>query len=93
MFYNIPSEYPKFNGEQLCAQTDPEIFFTEKPDSNITKKLRVMCAHCPKLVQCSDYAIEHEAHGFWGGYTARERGLIRKRRNIILQNKQRMSAA
>jgi hypothetical protein len=89
----IPNGYPNFNGEQLCSQTDPDLFYNDKPDSNVTKQLRLICAKCPKLVDCKEYAIHNERDGFWGGLTARERQGVRKRINIIIKDQQRMSAA
>ena len=58
----------QMNGEQLCAQTDREIFFpVSKADPN--KKLAIaMCKACPLLSACSKYAeITPGLYGIWGG--------------------------
>jgi len=58
----------KMNGEQLCAQTDREIFFPlSKNDPN--KKLAIaMCKACPLLSACSEYAEKTPGlYGVWGG--------------------------
>jgi len=58
----------KMNGEQLCAQTDREIFFPlSKADPN--KKLAIaMCKACPLLSACNEYAEKTPGlYGVWGG--------------------------
>jgi hypothetical protein len=56
------------NGEQLCAQTDRDIFFpVSKADPN--KKLAIaMCNRCPLLSACDAYAEKTPGlYGIWGG--------------------------
>ena len=67
---------PFFDGTQLCAQVDPEVFFPEKGGSPAAAKK--LCATCEFQVPCLDYAMTHRIagisiEGIWGGTTRRER--------------------
>lgn len=56
------------SGEQLCAQTDRDIFFpVGRADPN--KKLAIaMCNRCPLLSACDKYAQNTPGlYGIWGG--------------------------
>ena len=65
-------------GEPLCAQTDPEIFFPEKGGSVVQAKR--LCAKCPARVECLIFALlNDELHGVFGGLSARERQILRRR--------------
>ncbi len=77
--------YPKFDGSQICAQVDPEIFFPD-PDfptgvSPLTAK--ALCLGCDFRTQCLSYALTHDVIGVWGGTTGIERRRLRRRYNIL----------
>jgi WhiB family redox-sensing transcriptional regulator len=36
-------------------------------------KARAVCAECPVLIECRDWAREHREYGFWGGESEEER--------------------
>ncbi|MCT2587775.1 WhiB family transcriptional regulator [Actinophytocola gossypii] len=60
----------------LCAQTDPEEFFPGKGGD--LRPAKAVCAGCPVLDRCRDYAVGRpELSGIWGGTTARERVALR----------------
>ena len=66
----------KWMDQALCPQTDPEIFFPEKGGS--TREAKRVCAKCPVLEECLDYAIESDQrYGIWGGLSERERRIRR----------------
>lgn len=73
--------YPNFDGSQVCAQTDPEAFFPEAQGSS-PRAAKAMCAGCPFVEVCREYAIWHNVDGVWGGTTLRQRQSIRSRRGI-----------
>lgn len=75
-----PAPYPSFDGSQTCAQVDWFIFFPEKGGTNADAKK--MCASCPWLDECRNYAIWHQVVGIWGGTSAREREKERTKRKI-----------
>ena len=74
-------EYPLFDGSQVCAQTDPDLWFptSEKQTGRLAKTL---CRTCPWLISCLDYALRHEVVGIWGATTERERIDMRKTMKI-----------
>lgn len=74
----MASEELAWQMDAPCAQTDPEIFFPEdKEDVRLAKRI---CKTCPVVLQCLAFAMENsETFGVWGGTTARERQILRKR--------------
>lgn len=66
----------------LCRQVDPDLFFPEA-GSNMTKRAKRVCASCPVMDECLDYALEHRGVlGIWGGTTESERGKMQRRRQV-----------
>lgn len=61
-----------------CAELDTEIFYVGSQRGpaltafeNVAKGV---CASCPVLLQCRDYALRtHEPYGIWGGLTPQDR--------------------
>lgn len=79
--------YPNYDGTQNCAKVGVDMFFQDYHGKNAVSEmadLREFCSTCPLLVECAEYAIRHEQHGFWGGTTPNERRNIRKSRGIML---------
>jgi len=72
------------NGGVECEQL-PDVFFPE--DSAWVVEQRQMkalakevCGRCPLMNQCAEYGlISNQTFGIWGGLTAQERELIRKK--------------
>lgn len=67
--------------EALCAQTDPDLFFSEVGGTHTTLAIRI-CTGCPVRTQCSTHAQHLEGgtsselrHGAWAGQSPREREL------------------
>lgn len=53
-----------FEGSQLCAQTDPELFFNFETKSDAIK----ICNRCPVFSACKQYAESAEGlYGVWAG--------------------------
>lgn len=59
-----------YDGTQLCAQTDPEVFF---PHHNFQYKEQIenaisICKECHLLKACNEYAeLQPSLFGVWGG--------------------------
>lgn len=69
-----------WQGDALCAQTDPEAFFPEKGGS--TRDAKRICSTCEVKAQCLDYALANdERFGIWGGLSERERRRLRRTRS------------
>lgn len=72
---------PHFDGTQVCAQIDPELWFPEKGGNNSVAK--ELCRACDFQVACLRYSLGERIYGLsiqgiWGGTTWKERrGLLR----------------
>lgn len=74
---------PFFDGSQVCAQVDPELFFPENKMDAVQKikVVRPLCESCEFRKPCLEYALKHrDLYGIWGGATEQERQLMRRRR-------------
>ena len=75
---------PEVAQDALCTQTDPEIFFPEKGQTNIMAKS--ICAQCPIALECLDDALlitPVDDYGVWGGTSAQERLFLRQRPSAL----------
>lgn len=72
---------PSFDGSQVCAHVDPELFFPEPVESQEKlRRVQPLCNSCRFLEPCLEYAIKHpEMQGIWAGTTTKQRQLIRRR--------------
>ena len=77
-------KYPEFDGSQICAQTEPDLWFPTA-DRQTGRLAKSLCATCPWSKPCLDYALLTDVVGIWGGKTERERSQIRKRLKIKAQ--------
>ena len=77
--FSNPDEDPlSWQGDALCAQTDPEAFFPEKGGS--TRDAKRICSGCEVKSECLEYALANdERFGIWGGLSERERRKLKKR--------------
>ncbi|MGH3643983.1 MAG: WhiB family transcriptional regulator [Mycobacterium sp.] len=70
-----------------CRGEDVDVFFASDGERPHAAELRhrraaVLCAQCPVLVQCREYALAYrEPWGTWGGLSESERRLILDRRS------------
>jgi hypothetical protein len=66
----MSKEIKDFNpdGSQLCAQTDPEMFFPVSKNDPNTRIAIKLCKACPLLSACKAYAETTPGlYGIWGG--------------------------
>ena len=69
--------------EGNCRNEPPETFFPS--DGVGVEVAKRICATCPVIDQCLEYALEHRIdHGVWGGASERQRRRILKARRIPL---------
>lgn len=67
--------------QSSCSQIDPELFYPDKENHLSPKTAKKVCAGCPVIDQCLDWALEtREKHGIWGGLTETERNVLLKNR-------------
>lgn len=63
--------------DSLCAQSDPELFFTDAYGKGVTRVAKQICRRCPVATECLEHALSaNERFGIWGGHTALERSRI-----------------
>ena len=81
--------FPRFTGDEPCRQVDPEIYF---PDTfnGVTRRTRKlmdgMCkSGCAMREQCLDWALKHEAEGYWAGTSPADRERMRRQKGIRMQ--------
>jgi WhiB family redox-sensing transcriptional regulator len=73
------TDVPFVNSELAnCATTDPDVFFPIQEDFRATAITAPVCAVCPVLENCLNYAIANEKFGIWGGASSRERFRMRR---------------
>src|SRR5690606_9161462 len=55
--------------------------FPRRGDNDAVTAAKAVCATCPVMSECLEYALaEQVQHGIWGGTTAEERTRIRRER-------------
>lgn len=77
-------KYPDFTGA-LCREVGTEFFYPQdgnERDISLYSFGRMICSGCEVKAQCLEWGIQHEIYGMWGGTTPRERAVIRRKRNI-----------
>lgn len=67
-----PAPAAPFDGTQLCAQTDPDLFFPMPGGS--PERAKAVCRRCPLQDRCLQWALRHRQEwGVWGGLSAEQR--------------------
>lgn len=78
-------EHNPFDGTQLCASADPELFFPD--DEGVyhhVEQAKQICLSCPLTSACLMYALKDpRLQGIWGATTPRERKNLRKRKRVV----------
>lgn len=70
-----------FADSPACAEDDidPELFFPAGPGAIAqTRAAKQVCAACPVLDACREFALHNQVHGIWGGMTEAERDRARR---------------
>jgi WhiB family redox-sensing transcriptional regulator len=76
-----------WRGQAACrpgSEIDPELFFPEGAPHAVPYRLQVaqakaVCARCPVLAQCREWALPAQGYGVAGGLDEHERSKIRTR--------------
>lgn len=67
----------KWMESAVCASADPEEWFPEKGVR--AAKAKKICATCPVIDECLQFAIDNNEVGIWGGTSRRERVRLMRR--------------
>lgn len=73
---------PEWMTDAACRDVDKELFFSRRDDEAVAKA-KAVCATCPVIADCLEYALTFDKYGdcgIWGGTTRRERLAIRRGR-------------
>ncbi len=75
---------PYFDGTQLCAQTDPELFFPSSPVLTVKHKrlTQPICNACHFKSECLEYALTTDVSGIWANTSDNDRRLLRRKRGL-----------
>jgi WhiB family redox-sensing transcriptional regulator len=66
----------EFFKEAACKESDPDLFFSDedgKYDRKSVLAAKALCAICPIVDQCFEFAVSQDLAGIWGGKTDIER--------------------
>lgn len=81
MFTTFPD--PRWSDLAACADYDTEFFYPPKGVS--ARKAKAVCADCPVINECREFALRvPEEHGVWGGTTPEERKALRRQSKRLL---------
>lgn len=73
---------PDWHADANCTGIDPAIFFPEIGQS--TAPAKAICRACDVQVECLTDALNRgETHGVWGGLSAKERRLFRRKNGLM----------
>jgi WhiB family redox-sensing transcriptional regulator len=78
-------KFPDFWGKGMafCAP-DPDRMFPEgKGSTYAEEKATVVCAGCPYILECLQFALENDEWGVWGGTTRAQRKAMRQRLGYV----------
>ena len=80
----MDSKAPYFDGTQVCAQMDPEIFFPINPSVTKGNKriVKSICGSCHFETECLEYALTNDVTGIWANTSDNDRRIIRKKRRL-----------
>jgi WhiB family redox-sensing transcriptional regulator len=85
---SAPTEIPAWYDQAACIGMG-DLFFPEtlsqgRPRNDASDEAIAICNVCPVIDDCAHYALAHsnadDPYGIWGGMTARQRQLKRRRR-------------
>ena len=61
-----------------------EFFFSDYK-AKLVREAKRICSSCQVREQCLDYAMRHQEYGVWGGMTANERRVARRRLKMMMR--------
>ena len=76
-------EPPNWQLRANCRGLDPSMFFTRRGDFHADQSAKAVCRACPVKAECLELGMT-EREGIWGGLSARERRVLRRRRGLAV---------
>lgn len=74
-----------------CRGLEPSIFFNDEFQTKPSNSYRRICAECPVISECLEYALVYNLQGVWGGTTDRDRRRIPQHKIDMLRDDYRES--
>ena len=79
-----------WRNDAACSGADDEFFFPVAEEGPMVERAKSICAACPVLEECLQYALAtNQTEGVWGGMTGSERRRLRRR----LRDRERRQAS
>jgi hypothetical protein len=75
--------YPSLDGTHKCDGRE-DLFTADDGDVRFGQDVLEMCASCPFLTPCQEWALAHEEYGYWGGMGPHQRRERRRARGQML---------
>ena len=91
-FFHSDYESSEDHGEDWIeppVDVHPSVRQSRKPYPTYSRHdafLLQICEGCPFLKECFTHAVHHEEFGFWGGTNPGQRGAIRRKLKLRIQN-------
>lgn len=83
MFTNKPQDWVK---KAACRGYDTNLFFPERGGQKEADKAKAICADCPVINPCRDYALElaqlFDTQGIFGGTSYKQRAIMLRKQNL-----------
>lgn len=77
----VPVWELEWQNRAACKGLPTEWWFPERGASRECKKAKQICAGCPVILQCREYALKHhDQHGLWGAMSLHDRRKWEKRK-------------
>lgn len=65
---------PEWMAQRACSPATADLFFERQESQIQVDRAKAICASCPVIQECLEYAIIHrEREGIWGGKRPTER--------------------
>ena len=76
---------PTWRDFAACLTIGPEPFFPDPGDRDLVRQAKAVCATCPVIIECLNFAFLIGAdYGIFGGTTAQERRvMLRRERKVV----------
>ena len=79
-------EYPAFTGTEPCSTIGND-FFCDDMEHQYDEILFAACNKCPLIKECFNWALHNEPYFYWGASTAADRKKLRKKYNIVIDER------
>jgi WhiB family redox-sensing transcriptional regulator len=76
---NLTASSRSLTWKQHAACIGKQQYFFDDFKATLVREAKKICADCPVREQCLDHAMKFQEYGVWGGLTANERRVMKRR--------------